>query len=368
MAKRFILHVGFHKTGTTAIQASLYAAKSELEKFDITYAARASHGAAWALTEKVWGWRDRGGRLTPNTKWKKFVKKTKAAKSTFLASSEFFTELTPEQIQKLKHDVKAEKYEIIFTIRPLAKMLASSYQQYLKYGVKANYEKWLHEMLDEPGASKATPSFWRRNFHGQAIQKWADEFGAENITVIVVDETKPEFLYDAFTKYLGLPDGLLVAQETGANRSLTAEEVTMLQMLNKRFPKERAWDDYSVFIRQTAIRRLSDQPAQPSGTKLLTPEWAVEKAKALTEQAVKEIIAAKVNVIGDLQSLNSVKVPTGEPKPAEFIPVETMVEALLAFEQGVIRKMRWRVVLGEFARRLRRRVFGKVQVVEETRE
>lgn len=365
MAEKFILHVGFHKTGTTAIQASLFAAQPKLKELGITYVAKASHGAAWALNEKVWGWAKRGGRLTPQTKWNEFVREANSAPKTFMASSEFFSELTLSQIEKIKKDVRAKKYEIIFTIRPLVKMLASTYQQYLKYGIKADYSKWLHEMLDEPGSSKMTPTFWHRNFHDQAIAKWVEVFGVENVTVIVVDETKPDFLYDAFTSYLDLPAGLLTKQDSGANRSLTSEEAFMLLQINKQFPKDRLWDDYSIFVRQTAIRALTDKEADPTGTKLQTPQWAIDKATALTTSAVQHIAASGVRVIGDLDSLKDATVPTGENSEPTMIPIQTMVDALLAFEQGVIRKMRWRVVLKEVLRRLNRRVIGKDHLVEK---
>lgn len=358
MAEKFVLHVGFHKTGTTAIQASLHAAKDKLVKHGIFYTSRASHGAAWSLNAKVWGWANRGGRLTPESKWKRFVRKANAAKGTFLASSEFFAEIDEQKISKIKAEIKATDYRVIFTIRPLAKMLASSYQQYLKYGLKANYEHWLHEMLDEPGSSKMTPSFWRRNFHGQAILKWAKVFGPENVTVIVVDESEPDFMYNAFSEYFDLPKGILVKQPTGANRSLTAEEATMLQKLNKAFPKDRMWDDYSIFIRQTAIRALTDKPAPVDGTKLLTPQWALDAAEVHTSAAIEQIAKSGVNVIGNLESLKGSSIPVGNPDGATLIPIETMVEALLAFEQGVIRKMRWRVLLVEIVRRLKKRAFG----------
>lgn len=367
MAEKFILHVGFHKTGTTAIQASLFAAQSTLLEHGIDYPTKASHGAAWSLSEKVWGWANRGGRLTPQSKWRKFVRMANSSKQTFMASSEFFSELNQTHIQKIKNQIKAEKTQIVFTIRPLAKMLASSYQQYLKYGVKADYEKWLNEMLDEPGASKMTPTFWRRNFHGENIKMWAEVFGAENITVMVVDESKPEFLYEAFNSYLGIPSGTLVKQDIGGNRSLTAEEASMLQQLNKKFPKDRPWDDYSIFIRQTAIRALSDTEPHPSGTKLLTPGWAVDKAEALTATAVDKIEKLGVNVIGDLQTLRNAKVPTGSSKEADVIPIETMIQTLIAFEQGVIRKMRWRVVLGEIPRRVKVRIFTKARMSSKER-
>lgn len=61
MAEKFVLHVGFHKTGTTAIQTSMYEAQAELAKKNITYLyarARAHHVAAWSLSQRMWGWKD----------------------------------------------------------------------------------------------------------------------------------------------------------------------------------------------------------------------------------------------------------------------------------------------------------------------
>jgi hypothetical protein len=139
----------------------------------------------------------------------------------------------------------------------------------------------------------------------------------------------------------------------------------MLLQLNKKFPKDRLWDDYSIFIRQTAIRALTDNDPHASGTKLLTPQWAVDKAQELTASAVEQINSLGVKVIGDLESLKETKVPTGENVLPEMIPIQTMVDSLLAFEQGVIRKMRWRVVLSEIPRRAKVRIFSKARMANK---
>lgn len=359
MAKKLILHVGFHKTGTTAIQESMFVAKHELLNYRIHYPKKSSHAAAWALLEKTWGWAGRGGKKTPISKWNTLKKSVAKCNDTYVASSEFFSELSIEKIERIKSEIRADEIKIIFTLRPLAKMLSSTYQQYLKYGLKADYLTWLHEMLDQPGKSKMSPSFWNRNFHDQVILKWAKVFGEQNIAVVIADETRPNLIFDSFEQLLEVGKGTLSPQPTGGNRSLTAQECEVLLQVNENFPKGRSWGDYSVFTRYTAIAHISNLKPHPSGEKLLTPEWAVSKANEITATTVEYLAKSKIQILGNLDSLKNASVPTGEPNRAEFIDTQTVSELLLSYDQSVIRKMRWRTILKEILRRLKARLIGK---------
>ena len=199
MSKKLFVHAGFHKTGTTALQSAFFANINELNKFGISYpqvGGKAQHKAIYSLMGKTWGWEDRGGVTATDKKWKSLLKQVGKAKKTALISSEFLCELTEEQIAKFKKDLNVADAHIYFTIRPLLKIIPSAYQQHLKIGIKSDYEKWLHSILDEPGVSTITPSFWVRHTHAKVISKWIAEFGADRVTLIVVDESQPELMYD----------------------------------------------------------------------------------------------------------------------------------------------------------------------------
>ena len=75
--------------------------------------------------------------------------------------------------------------ECVIGLRNLGRLLPSSWQQYLKYGLDMGYERWLTGVFDNNG--KATPSFWRRNDHADVIGRWAAAVGPENVTVMVLD-------------------------------------------------------------------------------------------------------------------------------------------------------------------------------------
>ena len=362
---RLVIHAGFHKSGTTALQEAFDAQSEELRAEGVIYpniGRKAHHRVAWALTQRPWGWNKRGGKVTPRKHWEDLAKSVnKSDEETILISSEFFSELSGDAIRTIFTEIKNRKVEVIFTVRPLVKLLGSSYQQYLKYGIKADYTTWLHSVLDNPGESKINPTFWMRHQHGKVVARWVDVLGAENVTVIIVDESKPEFLFDAINQYLGLPKGFLKAQETGSNRSLTMEEIALLIELNKRFPKEREWEEYEVFIRDGYIRRLTDhvKPSPDSG-RLTTPQWAIDKGNEIGTQNKKELVATGAKIIGDIDSLDSAKVPEGEPFYPDKISISVIAEAMSGFDKNLVKRFPLEWVQENIFNRYKRKVRNEI--------
>jgi hypothetical protein len=81
--KKLIIHPGFHKTGTTALQQALSEVRSELCASGFSYpkiAGNAHHRAAWSINENTWGWKKRGGRLMTPVEWQKLEKKIRSSK------------------------------------------------------------------------------------------------------------------------------------------------------------------------------------------------------------------------------------------------------------------------------------------------
>ena len=341
MAKRVIVHAGFHKTGTTALQSALFAVSDKLEKRGFTYphvGGKAHHKAIYSLMEKGWGWEDRGGNPVDPKKWPELVKKVRRAKETVIISSEFLCELNEAQIAKFKSDLGIDDVTIYFTLRPLLKIVPSAYQQHLKIGIRSDYEKWLHSILDNPGTSTITPSFWVRHQHAKVLRKWIEAYGKDRVKLVIVDEKNPEFMYQVFNDALGLKKPLLEEQkDKDSNRSLTLDEITLLRKINRIFPKRRTWHDYETFIRQGAMKYLTNKvkPAEDS-KRLLTPEWAVEKIEAISSESVTEIKGLGIEIIGDIETFSSAKIPTGVSEEPENIPVEIAARALVALDLRVV--------------------------------
>lgn len=357
MSKRLIIHPGFHKSGTTALQESLYEHRDLLETNRVLYpymGRKSHHRAAWSISEKVWGWEKRGGEKTSIKYWENLVKRINSAKQeTVIISSEFFSELDGEKIRKIRHDLKGREIEILFTLRPLAKLLSSSYQQYLKYGMKLDFEEWLHEIFENREKTKVSPTFWRRHEHGKVIARWVDIFGSRNVNLLIADESRPDFLFKEVNDFLNLPKGTLTSAQIGSNRSLNMEEISLLLEINKQFPKDRSWDEYEVFIRDGYIRQLTDFVVPASGKpKLLTPEWAVTRANQIGLETKSEIRGLGIRVLGNLDSLGDANVPIGHSDYPESIDIKTVAAAMLAFDMKRVNKFPRSWIFGSLRKRL----------------
>ena len=361
MSKRVVAHVGFHKTGTTALQESFSKNCEELKALGIIYpdlGQKAHHRAAWALAGRIWGWKNRGGVQTPIAEWQKIVKSIKKNRGTTLISSEFFCELDEEKINKFKNDIKVDDVTIVFTLRPLVKLLSSSYQQYLKYGLTPTYEEWLHSVLDEPGVSKLTPTFWKRHEHGRVVSQWAKVFGPENVLVVVADETQPTAIFDAFNSILGVPSGTLSQIEgIASNRSLTYEEICLLLEVNKNFPKKRDWSEYEIYIREGAIKHLTDKvKVSKDAVKLLTPQWAFDKARKIGAESMRELQSSGVKVIGSLDNFDSAQIPIGDNSEITHVSLNAAAQALIGVDNRTLRRQSARVLVIELRRRVKKLV------------
>ena len=359
--KKLIIHPGFHKTGTTALQQALSEVRAELSQANFNYpriAGTAHHRAARSVIEKTWGWKNRGGRSADPIEWKKLERKLSSNNGTAIISSEFFSEADQMQLANLAKLLSGVDVQVIFTWRPLPFMLASSYQQYLKYGMKKSYAEWLDSIFEVPGEAKFTPSFWKRNLHGDVVARWVETFGGENVSLIAVDETKPTYLYESFADLAGIPSGLLKEPvQVEINRSLTFTEASLLLEINRTYPNDGDWESYEIFIRKGNIKALTgSNKFEVSDEKILTPDWAIAKAAELNSQSVAQIKSLGIKIIGDLDRSDFSKIPTGLNKPVTTISIETVARAMIGVDMSSLQKMHGKAISKEFFHRAKRAI------------
>jgi hypothetical protein len=188
------------------------------------------------------------------------------------------------------------------------------------------YEDWLEHMLRKAPYEKPNPSFWRRHRHDRLVERWTRVVGAENITVVVVDDSDRGGLMRTFESLLGLPDGLLVPVPDTANRSLTLAETEMLRKLNMEFRGNGLPDElYSKLVRNGAVMHMKNTcPPAPDDARISTPAWALEAAAGIGAEIAERIGTMGVRVLGDPALLSAVPTAQGaesaEPEPARIDP------------------------------------------------
>lgn len=328
-----LVHAGFHKTGTTALQSAFAAVRPALLAEGVLYPGDqgSHHRAAMALTGRTWGWGSRGGRPPQPKQWNRVRKQAVAYPGRVVISSEALSLADDAVVDRMVTELGRDRAHMVVTLRPFAMLLSSSYQQYLKYGLAMPYEKWLRKVFEAPPACPPSPNFWKRNDHAGVMARWAERIGPERVTMVMLDSADRGFLYRTFESMLALPEGLLVPDESliASNRSMTAAESELLRLLNASGTRKWSWPDYQDRIRRGAVMRMVEMrvPGRDE-PKLATPQWAVEAAQEVARGTVERVRAMGVQVIGDLDRLAD-PVRSGDPNVSALLPPEAAAEAVL---------------------------------------
>ena len=367
-----LLHIGPHKTGTTAIQGALHLARERLAAEGVVYPGRGRQ-PLWPILAVTGQPALLGGPRPEISYWDNLVREIRAAgDQRVVLSSEFFAEADDATARRVIADLGGTRVHVVVTLRSLTRILPSQWQQYLQNGFHFRYLEWLEGILSDPPRTP-TPGFWRRHRHDALVARWAAENGPENLTVIVLDESDRLMLLRVFESMLGLPGGFLVPEETAANRSLTAAETELVRLLNEEFSR-RDWPhrSYARFMRYGAVEymKTARQPS-PHEPRIVTPAWALARAGQISAEMAARIEALGVNIVGDLSSLGKLPDEAADPAGDDgcaplMLPVEAAARAMLgAFIAGgaagqtaeeIVRDLDARSLVAVLARRCRQRV------------
>jgi hypothetical protein len=359
-----LLHIGPHKTGTTALQNTLIWDREKLPAQGLEYLVagdrRNANFAARAIrqrpTQKL-----ESPDSVPMHLWTGLVQ---AAKNTtldrVLISGEGFSDCNPKEIARIAQDLDPTKLHIAVTLRPLAKILTSQWQQYIQNNMKrASLDRFLHETLD-PEPQSTESGFWRRHRHDQLVKRWADPIGAQHLTVIVVDDREPELIMRAFERLTGLREGTLTPNRNPINRSLTLAETEIVRayytLMEEQGYNPRVYRK-GVSIRPALFLKEQRNPG-PEEEKIQLPEWAAERTREISRTIVDGIKSSGVRVIGDLEGLTRASASSGAQQvhiPAELaahLTVGMLVKSGLARNKSAPKPFPARSTMKKFAERI----------------
>jgi hypothetical protein len=312
-----LVHIGPHKTGTTALQSALHSARERLTPYGVVFPGTGQH--PMAAVHAVIGRPPLLGHAKPSlSAWTELVDEVAGAGDNRVAiSSEFFSDGDDSAVPRIVEDLGGRRVHVVVTLRPLAKILPSQWQQYVQNGLRMRYDAWLDAMFNKPPYAKPTPTFWRRHRHDELIERWTAAVGPRNLTVVVVDPAQPETLLRTFESLLALPSGILVPEKGLTNRSLTSGEAELVRLLNEEF-RRRRWPEkvYPRFIRYGAITQMrAGHEPSPDERRITTPNWALERAAKIGAEAAQNISQLGVRIAGDISSLGMMPSGSAETPP-----------------------------------------------------
>jgi hypothetical protein len=331
--KKLVLHVGFHKTGTTALQYTLSSNRQALLEQGVIYPKtrrfRAHHEFAWSIGDRGWGWKELGGVKAGPKPAERLFKLLQKSDLDAVVSSEFLSELSKDQIKVLVERIKPRDLRVVFTVRPISKILPSAYQQEIKNGSTKTYSTWLARVFDPEKENRNKTRLWNRHNHHLEIQKWAEIVGKENVTVIVSDDANQNFLTDAFFDLISVDQSSFKPPKDAViNRSMDTAEMELLRQLNTNFNRQLGWDEYVANIRSTFVKGWThNAPSPNSSGRLQNPVEYKPQIEAKALEIVEGISKLGVEVRGELDLL--AKASFGESPTPTHIAIDDLIPSIL---------------------------------------
>nr|MBA2465854.1 hypothetical protein [Nocardioidaceae bacterium] len=300
-----LIHIGPHKTGSTAIQVSLHKAREDLAEHGVHYAGDRARPrlAGWALG--IAG--GPSGRPAPSMEhWHALVREVEQSGSQRVCvSNEDFGRATPEQVEQVVAGLGSRSAHVVAVARRLDLFLPSQWQERVKAGQVKSFEEWLEIVLAPESKAWEWTNVWRAHEVETMVRRWIAEVGNDNFTLIVSDDTDRDLLPRTFEQLLGLPEGLLALHPDRSNRGLSWNEVELVRSLNMA-SRDAGWppEVHAAFVKDRVVRTLRSLPRPEFGARTPPlPEWALDRVRELSDTRVVSLAELDIRVVGDLELL-----------------------------------------------------------------
>jgi hypothetical protein len=346
------VHIGMMKTGTTALQTLFAAAREDMKRLGVDYPGGRKllehHAAAFSLlglADERHGFK--GGAGESPDEWSALADHARRTPSRVLISSEHFSAAGPKQIQRLVCDLGPDRVQVVVGVRNLAPIAVSVWQETLKARWTSDLDAFMSDQFKRQPKEDGAWSFWARHDSAAVVRRWADAEGSGRVRAVIIDERDRSFLQRTFEQLLELPEGTLAGRTPAmSNRGMSADEAELVRRVNLAV-ESLDWHEYESLVRYGMIRRLvENRSLTADDAKPTLPEWAMALATEEGQRLAREITAAGVGVIGDLNNLvvatdNLTRSVSAAPR-TDRIPMEAAVEAVVGIAARATRGS-WRL-------------------------
>ncbi len=332
-ADAVLVHIGPHKTGTSAIQSVARASRSILREHGVNYVGemQAHHRAARALRQLEGGWA-RDPKSPPRRAWwTTLVQEVADTQGRAFVSSEVLAQADADARAQLVRELGAERVHIVLAARNPAAMAVSTWQQVLRQGYPVTLDYWLERNFRRVEAAADPDGFWSFADASVLVKRWSEVVSTDRITVIALNETDRRLLPTTFEQLFGLPAGLLAdVRPPDANRGLTTVEATLFLRILQLLETKLSWKDYSRVVRYGVLMRLVRVRQPVAGeAKSAAPEWAIAQAEVEADRTIEALRGSGVNIVGDLDSLRTIPTTAADVGDMTQVPIDLAAQAVV---------------------------------------
>lgn len=326
------LHIGSPKSGTTFIQNVLWANADALRDSGVVLPGLSFSGQQAG----VWDLREiRQEETDPAPSWhgawqtlaaEALVPAVRAA----IISHETLAALDERQIERAVRAFGSAEVHVVYTIRDLAGLLPSEWQEYVKHRCVQDYETWLGDVVDGGRQTESGEWFWKVHDAPEVLRRWSMYVPLERIHVVTVPPpgARPDTLWRRIATLMGIDADAMQFGAAPANTSLGQVEIELLRRINRTIPESTPdWLYVStvkgVLAHQVLARRPDPRKVRLPAARL---DWVRERARRLAEG----LRAGGYDIVGDLAEL------LGEPDVQQAVSPVTEAELLAAATDGVL--------------------------------
>lgn len=345
-----LVHIGPQKTGTTAIQSAMFAAREALAEHGVVYAGDSARPrkAGWAIGLPG------GPAERPDIgHWERLVGQARdAGDRRVLISDENYARAKDHQAARIVEDMGGDRVHVLVFARRLDRFLPSQWQERVKYGMTSPFEDWLRRVFGDDESDWERWHVWMGHDVGALVDRWAGVVGSDRLTLVIADDSDRGQLVRVFQDLLGIPDGVLDPQRNPgpANQSLTWAEAEVLRLVMREYAGQGHTRHECTLLGRAIVKGLRSTPAALTGPRAaVLPDWAYRRVHELSEERVERVRALPVRVVGDPEWL---RVPAERPEPAVvpdqlLVPAEVAAGAASAAVEGGLNAARYRTTRDE---------------------
>ena len=298
-----LVHIGPHKTGTTAVQRVMNAQRKAMAELGVLYPGtdyRHRRPVHALLGKSPTGW-----PAAARAEWQELVDEVRRTDARLTCiSAEELAAAEVEQIRTLVEDLGGDRVHIAIGVRRLDALLRSEWQQRVKsaHGTRT-YDDWLRDIL-APEHSTIAARLWHEHDLAQVLERWLQVVPPERVILLVGSESDRTRQPHAFEELLGLPEDLLIEERT-RNPSLSYERIELMRQVNEVCNELELSDPQRYrYVRSGFCHGLAVHAREEQETSLpKAPDWARDRFAELGELRSRTVAESGAVVFGDPDEL-----------------------------------------------------------------
>lgn len=331
---RVILHVGTMKSGTSYLQALIFAEKECLAASGVLVPGKAWGQQSRAIQQAI-GIADKSRDV-----WERMLGEIAAHQGgPSIISMEFLGPVKVKRATRIVRELGGD-VDVVFTVRDLNRTLVSMWQETVQNGRSWSWEEYHAAVAAQaPGREEglhdrgsAAGSFWRQQHVVRLVQEWSSIVGSDRVSVVTVPQ--PGADRSELARRFGAATGVDFGHDPvvrTANESLGLASILALRRLNELLDEAGVTSKAMFRLRKRFLAKtvLAARRGQEPSLGLPVEDWVVEQ----TRHTVAALDESGVRLIGSWADLDPVAVKGTQP--SEVADGE-ITEAALAALAGLI--------------------------------